>query len=134
MMPLSPSTTLWALSLRRTGETQKATAKLLEMMSQNVCLLPILIWEPPDSYHISGMAQTWSSQITSHKPHPAPCLNCRSGSALALRNSSTVRFRRAREEYVATYRALKYEKNVDNRRQGLRRWNEFLAQSVTIDG
>jgi hypothetical protein len=35
---------------------------------------------------------------------------------------------------VATYRALKYEKNVANRRQILRRWNEFLAQSATIDG
>jgi len=47
MMSLSPSTTLQVLSLCRTGETRRAAAKLLEMMSQNVDLLPILVGEPP---------------------------------------------------------------------------------------
>jgi hypothetical protein len=43
------------------------------------------------------------------------------------------RFRRAREEYVATYGALKLERNIDKRPQILRRWKEFLA-SLGKDG
>ena len=60
MMSLSPFITLWALSLCRTSETKRTAAKRLEMMLQNVCLLPILVGAPPDSYgiwHGSNMEQ-----------------------------------------------------------------------------
>jgi hypothetical protein len=49
MISLSPSTSLWALSLGRTGETKRAAAKRPERMSPNVYLLPVLVGEPPDS-------------------------------------------------------------------------------------
>mgnify|MGYP001568005796 CR=1 FL=1 len=124
----------WALALYRTAETKKANAKLLETMLQNVYLLPILLGSLPNSYdiwHGSNMEQP--EYITQAPPDFLPQLSEEERSWIGEQFDS-FRFRRAREEYVATYRALKYEKNVDSRRQILRRWNEFLASSATIDG
>jgi len=124
----------WALALYRTGETKKANVKLLETMLQNVYLLPILLGARPDSYdiwHGSNMEQP--DYIIQAPSEFLPQLSEQEHSWIAEQFDS-FRFRRAREEYVSTYRALKCEKNVDNRRQILRRWNAFLAQSTTIDG
>ena len=124
----------WALALYRTAETKKANAKLLETMLQNVYLLPILLGSPPNSYdiwHGSNMEQP--DYITQAPPDFLPQLSEEERSWIGEQFDS-FRFRRAREEYVATYHALKYEKNVESRRQILRRWNEFLASSATIDG
>ncbi len=124
----------WALALYRTGETQKANAKLLETMLQNVYLLPILLGSRHDSYdiwHGSNMEQP--DYITQAPPDFLPQLSEQERSWVGEQFDS-FRFRRAREEYIATYGALKYEKNVDKRRQILRRWNEFLVSSAAIDG
>lgn len=124
----------WALALYRTGETKQASAKLLETMLQNVYLLPILLGSRPDTYdiwHSSNMEEP--DYITQAPPDFLPQLSEQERSWIGEQFDS-FRFRRAREEYVATYRALKYEKNVDNRRKILRRWNEFLASSAKIDG
>lgn len=124
----------WALALFRTGETPKANAKLLETMLQNVYLLPILLGSRPDSYdiwHGSNMEQP--DYITQAPPDFLPELSDQERSWIEEQFDS-FRFRRARDEYVATYRALKHEKNVDKRREILRRWNEFLSSSAAIDG
>jgi len=124
----------WALALYRTGKPKQASAKLLETMLQNVYLLPILLGSWPDTYdiwHSSNMEEP--DYITQAPPDFLPQLLEQERSWIGEQFDS-FRFRRVREEYIATYRALKYEKNVDKRRQILRRWNEFLAGSATIDG
>ena len=103
-------------------------------MLQNVYLLPILLGSRPDTYdiwHSSNMEQP--DYITQAPPDFLPQLSEQERSWIGEQFDS-FSFRRAREEYVATYRALKYEKNVDNRQQILTRWNEFLASSAKIDG
>ena len=124
----------WALALYRTGETTRANAKLLETMLQNVYLLPILLGLRHDRYdiwHSSNMEEP--DYITEAPPDFLPHLSEQERSWIG-EQLETFRFRRAREEYIATYGALKHEKDIDKRRQILRRWNEFLARSAAIDG
>lgn len=124
----------WALALYRLGEVKKATAKLLETMLQNVYLLPILLGATPGTYdiwHSSNMEQP--DYITQAPPDFLPQLSQQERSWIGEQFDS-FRFRRAREEYIATYRALKYERKVDNRQRILSRWYEFLANSAKIDG
>jgi len=124
----------WALALHRIGEIKKANVKLLETMLRNVYLLPILLGSRPDTYdiwHSSNMEQP--DYITQTPAEFLPQLSEQERSWIGKQFDSFP-FRRAREEYVATYGALKLERNIDNRRQILRRWNEFLASSAKIDG
>lgn len=124
----------WALALYRTGETKKANAKLLETMLQNVYLLPILLGsrhDPYDIWHGSNMEEP--DYITQAPPDFLPQLSEQERSWIGEQFNS-FRFRRAREEYIATYGALKHEKNVDKRRQILRRWNEFVVSVAAING
>lgn len=123
----------WALALYRIGQIKKANTKLLETMLQNVYLLPILFGSPPGAYdiwHCSNMEQP--DYVTQTPPDLLPHLSEPERSWIAEQFDS-FRFRRVREEYIATYRALKYESSVDGRRRILRRWDEFLASSVKID-
>jgi tetratricopeptide (TPR) repeat protein len=123
----------WALALYRTGETRKANAKLLETMLQNVYLLPILLGLRPDPHDIwHGSNMEHPDYITQVPNELLPQLSEQERAWIAEQFDS-FRFRRVREEYVATYRALKDEKNIDKRRQILRRWNDFLATSASID-
>ena len=124
----------WALALHRIGEIKKANVKLLETMLRNLYLLPILLGLRPDTYdiwHSSNMEQP--DYITQTPAEFLPQLSEQERSWIGEQFDS-FRFRRAREEYVATYGALKLERNIDNRRQILRRWNEFLVSSAKIDG
>ena len=90
---------------RSTGlaRPKKATAKLLETMLQNIYLLPILLGAPPDSYdiwHGSNMEQP--DYIIQAPPDFLPQLSKQERSWIAEQFDS-FRFRRFREEYVATY-------------------------------
>ena len=124
----------WALALYRTGEIKRANAKLLETMLQNVYLLPILLGGRHDAYDIwHGSNMEEPDYITEAPPDFLPQLSEQERSWIGEQFNS-FRFRRAREEYIATYGALKREKDIDKRRQILRRWNEFLASSAAIDG
>jgi len=124
----------WALALYRTGETKKANAKLLETMLQNVYLLPILLGSRPETHDIwHGSNMEHPDYVTEVPKELLPQLS-EQERVWITEQFDSFRFRRVREEYIATYSALKYEKNVDKRRQILRRWNEFLATSASIDG
>jgi hypothetical protein len=117
----------WALALHRIGEIRKATVKLLETMLQNVYLLPILLGVRPDPYDIwHGSNMEEPDYIAEIPAEFLPHLSERERSWIAEQFDSFC-FRRARQEYVATYHALKNERNVDNRMQILRRWDKFLA-------
>ena len=124
----------WALAFFRTGETAKANAKLLETMLQNVYLLPILLGSQPETHDIwHGSNMEHPDYITQAPKEFLPQLS-EQERAWITEQFDSFRFRRVREEYVTTYSALKGEKNVDKRRQILRRWNEFLASTANIDG
>ncbi len=124
----------WALALHRIGEIKKANVKLLETMLRNVYLLPILLGSRPDTYdiwHSSNMEQP--DYITKTLAECLLQLSEQERSWIGEQFDS-FRFRRARDEYVATYGALNLERNIDNRRQILKRWNELLARSAKING
>ncbi len=124
----------WALCLYRDGDTQKANEKLLETMLQNVYFLPILLGAPEDRYdiwHCSNMQEP--EYITQAPPDLLPRLSEQERSWIE-QNLNSFRFRRTREEYIATYGALKNEKNIDRRREILARWRDFLVRAPAIDG
>lgn len=116
------------------GEIKKANVKLLETMLQNIYLLPMLLGSRPDTYDIWHSSNMVESDYVSETPAELlPQLSVQERFWIGEQFDS-FRFRRAREKYVATYGALKLERNIDNRRQILRRWKEFLASSAKIDG
>lgn len=120
----------WALTLYRTGELEKANIRLLETMIRNVYLLPALLGSlvaPYDMWHSSNTGQP---EYVSEVPTEfLPDLS--EQERLWIKGQlDSFRFRRVKDEYVSTYRALKGEKNIDKRRDILRRWDEFWADAA----
>ena len=118
----------WALSLHRVGDVTKANDKLLETMVQNVYLLPTLLGSPPaayDMWHSSNREQP--DYLTEVPEDLVPEISDQERSWIEEQLVS-FRFRRVKDEYVSTYHALKGERNIDKRREILRRWNEFWAK------
>ena len=123
----------WTLALHRTGDLEKSNAKLLETMLQNVYLLPTLLGITPAPYDI------WHSSNRQDPSYPPgipeefiPELSEEERSWIKEQLGS-FRFRRVLEEYVATYGALKSERNFERRRHILTRWDEFLANTITSE-
>jgi hypothetical protein len=124
----------WALALHRTGDVARANDKLLETMVQNVYLLPALLGSPPAVYDMWHSSSTEQPDYLAGVPGEfVPELTDQERSWVKEQLDS-FRFRRVRDEYVSTYRALKGERNIDKRRDILRRWNEFWAGSASIEG
>jgi hypothetical protein len=115
----------WALALYRIGNLARANDKLLETMVQNLYLLPTLLGKPPavfDMWHSSNMVER--DYLAEVPDELVPSLTGQEQNWISSQLES-LRFRHVQEEYVATYRALKDEKDIDKRRNILRRWNKF---------
>lgn len=123
----------WALSLHKTGEIKKANAQLLETMVQNVYLLPALLGSPPASYDIWHCSNRAAPDYMALMPEERlPRLSQAERSWITGQLESPI-FQRVLEEYVSTYHALKFEKDIERRREILRRWDEFLSSSTSPD-
>jgi hypothetical protein len=103
-------------------------------MVQNVYLLPALLGSPPAVYDMWHSSNSEQPDYLAEVPEEfVPELTDQERSWVKEQLDS-FRFRRVRDEYVSTYRALKDERNIDKRRDILRRWNEFWAGYARSDG
>lgn len=121
----------WALSLYRTGGLEKANARLLETMVQNVYLLPALLGFATvthDMWHSSNREQP--DYISKIPPEFLPELSERECLWIEGR-LDTALFRRVKDEYISTYRLLKSEESFDKRCAVLRRWAKFWADAAS---
>ena len=123
----------WTLALHRNGDLEKANAKLLETMLQNVYLLPTLLGVPPTPYDIWHSSNRQDPSYLAEIPDEfIPELSEEERSWIKTQLGS-FRFRRVLEEYVSTYRSLNSEKKFERRSQILTRWDEFLANTITSE-
>lgn len=124
----------WALALHKAGNIEKANAKLLETMLQNAYLLPTLLGSPPALYDMWHSSNLRHPDYLGEVPEEFLPQLSEAERSWIKEQLQSFRFRRVLEQYVSTYRALKSESNIENRRNILRRWGEFLVSSTRVEG
>jgi hypothetical protein len=120
----------WSLALYRTGAVDRAADKLLETVIQNVYLLPALVGlaaPTQELWHSSNLEMP--AYADSIPPELRPELSAEECSWIKEQLES-FRFRRVVDEYVATYRALKDEREVGKRTRIVNGWYAFVSREV----
>lgn len=124
----------WALALRRSGRLEESNTKLLEAMLSNVYMLPILFGIQRPDYDIWHSSNREYPDYLDYVPEEFLSDVSESEKNWFREQYESQRFRVIRNEYVSTYRALKYEKDVEKRTLILRRWHGFLSSSFCSTG
>jgi hypothetical protein len=119
----------WALALYRSGEAEKARARLLETMVQNLYLLPAVIGAPVQRYDMWHGSNWRDPDYLLHVPGELVPDLSEAERRWIREQLESDRFRRVRDEYVSTFHALKSEQEISKRRAILRRWEDFWSRA-----
>jgi tetratricopeptide (TPR) repeat protein len=119
----------WTLALLKNGEEKKAETKFSEALIQNIYLLPKLVGldiGSPDIWHGSNWAQP--EYILELQKEMLPQLTEDENNWIRKKIQS-LEVRRIIKEYIATYKALKNQKDIKKRSVILDKWRAFQEEA-----
>lgn len=117
----------WTLAEYRNGSEDQARYRLQHAMLSNLYMLPFLFGEPLgllDIWHSSNRDQSdylWEVEEYLNEPTEKE-------RQWIKQEYNSAPFASLRNEYINTYRALKYERDFERRGALLRSWNQYAAR------
>jgi len=120
----------WSLALFRVGNREEAGIKLLEALVQNIYILFTLTGMKIGGHDI-WHGSNFENPDYLHKVPEEMLPNFTTEECLWVQKMiESFKFQRVLKKYIATFHALKYEKNIGKRRAILNRWYSFLEDAL----